>query len=167
MPKSLFERMGLVESLPDSHSQAADMVIAAAPVESLASVDSIYEQAGLSDLSRSIYRVQELREALPANLAAEDRKSAVLSAIKVFGLTAGEIVDDAARRKAALSSALKAFQGENQSRVAASEAEIADLEARIETLRQEITAVRNSLSGQGAAVESEIKVIDDIVAFVS
>lgn len=170
MPKSLFERMGLVESVSNGRTPKdtllVDPVIETVPPESLGSVTSIYEQAGLSDLSRSIFRAKELHDALPSNMSADDRKNAMLSALKVFGLSAGELMDDATRRKAALTTAVDVFRGEIQSKIAEAEDEIIALEARIDALRQEISSRKGNLDGQASAIHAEIMTIEEVVSWM-
>ncbi len=96
MKKSLFEKMGLVRSEGgDEESFDTNCVFAPAPVEilpedvevsQLENVMSIYEKGGLGDLSKSIFKVEEIKNALPKDLPRESKKVSVLGLVPLSGL---------------------------------------------------------------------------------
>ena len=62
-------------------------------------VSDIYNQNNLSDLSKSIFKVEELVNSLPKEMPNDTKKSTVLSILTSFGLTVDEVIADGNSRK--------------------------------------------------------------------
>ena len=66
-------------------------------------LDDIYAESGLSDTSRSIFKVEELIESLPKEMTTEVKRNSVLAILGSFNLTATDVMADGEKRVGVLS----------------------------------------------------------------
>ena len=81
-------------------------------------VQDVYEKNELADLSRSIFKVEQVMNSLPKEMATAVKKSTVHTILTSFGLSVDEILEDAERRKEIISTALNTVIAENDEVVA-------------------------------------------------
>ena len=77
-------------------------------------IADIYSENDLSDLSKSIFKVEELINSLPKEMPDATKKATVLSILASFGLTIDEVLADAKDRNAVIKSALGDIVNENE-----------------------------------------------------
>ena len=129
-------------------------------------VRDVYDNNELSDMSRSIFKVEELINSLPKEMPTKTKKSTVNSILNSFGLSVSEVLNDALKRTELLESAVKnvtdkydASIAENEMLIEAKKKEIADLEKDIAEKQRFISDVREN-------VEAESSRIDKLVTFI-
>lgn len=129
-------------------------------------VRDVYDNNELSDMSRSIFKVEELINSLPKEMPTKTKKSTVNSILNSFGLSVSEVLDDALKRTELLESAVKnvtdkydASIAENEMLIEAKKKEIADLEKDIAEKQRFISDVREN-------VEVESSRIDKLATFI-
>lgn len=129
-------------------------------------VRDVYDNNELSDMSRSIFKVEELINSLPKEMPTKTKKSTVNSILNSFGLSVSEVLDDALKRTELLESAVKnvtdkydASIAENEMLIEAKKKEIADLEKDIAEKQRFISDVREN-------VEAESSRIDKLATFI-
>jgi hypothetical protein len=176
MKKSLFEKIGLVKSEgddfnPDSYQsptpEPVDMLPEDTKVSDLESVSNIYEKGGLGDLSKSIYKVEEIRKALPTNLPKESMKVSVLGLMPLSGLDQTAVIEDANKRLVLLGEAFARCSSETENIVYNNENNIAELENTINELKKEISDRKLYQDNFKSMVEGEATKINNTVKFLT
>lgn len=179
----ILEKLGLVED--DGQEPQGQYEIPAEPVvtpepvaaepsvlddateSELQSVVSVYEKAGLADLSKSIYKVEELKNALPGSLDLQTIKQSVLGVMKVAGLGVEEVLTDSDRRVRVLQEAQAKQSNDIQAEITANLTEIEALEARVNELKQINNQKKKLQEEQTVAMQGELEKIQAIVKFIS
>jgi hypothetical protein len=166
----LVEEEEVIEESPESAEKAAvsdNPVIAQASEKDLASVEAIYKTTSLSDRSKSIYKVEELKNALPSSLDSQAAKQSVLGVMKVAGLGKDEVLVDSDKRITALVEAKNQMAAEVQISIQTNLDEITQVEARVNKLKQENNQKKKMQEEQEASIQREIERIEAIVKFIS
>lgn len=181
MAKSFLEKLGLVESneggnlveqfehLTRELSQdnlVPEDINVQANTETVTQPDEIYLQNNLADKSKSIFKIEEIKSVLPETLPNQAKKESVLGMMKVSGLTLNEVLDDSNQRKAVLNGVLQKYTDETINIVESCEAEIKDLEGRINSLKEQITGRKKAQESQEEIITNEVNKVDSIVEFI-
>lgn len=135
--------------------------------KNIASIEEIYAATKLDDLSRSIYKVQEIQSVLPNTLPVATKKESVLGMMKVSNLTLENVLNDADLRKGVLSQILTEASEEHLSFTEECNEEIRQLEARINELKENMIAKNLEQEQQEIIIKNELSTIDSIVNFIS
>lgn len=130
------------------------------------SVEEIYASAGLSNLERSIFKVEEIRKVLPANLPNEAKKVSVIGMMQVSNIALEEVLVDANTRVEALKTVASQFEEETNAIVTECNAQIAQHEAEIERLKSQKLARSKDQEDQEELIAEEIKKVEAIKAFI-
>lgn len=132
---------------------------------------AIYEHAGLPISPFTAEQMLDMLNSLPAELPLSTRRQTVKVTLqsmgKSLGATADTIVADASRKMAALAAYSDALSKQTAETVTSAQAEIAALEARIETQRQAITAAQQKQSEAARLCSAESDRLDDVLEFFS
>lgn len=129
-------------------------------------IADIYNQNALSDLSKSIFKVEELINSLPKEMPNETKKATVLSMLSIFGLTLDEIIADGESRFSIINSALSSIESENTDVIHSNNASIEQKKLEIQELEKD-NADRFLLIKETAdKIETEAKRIEELVKFV-
>lgn len=136
-------------------------------ITDVTSIEDIYSQAGIADLSNSIYKVEEIRSVLPSTLSTSAKKESVLGMMQVSQITPETVIEDASQRIAVLKGALHSFTNETILIVEANTAEIAELENRINALKDEINNRQLSQEQQEQLINNESAKIDSVIDFIT
>lgn len=134
--------------------------------DGVVSIKEIYEKEELSDLSKSIFKVEEIRAVVPAEIASDVRKKTVLGMLGVSGLNIESLLSDANNRILTLEGAKKAFCDSSAETILNSEAQIAELESKIDELKQSINKTKMENEAQTASIDAEINRITEIISFI-
>lgn len=129
-------------------------------------IEDIYSQNELADLSKSIFKVEELINSLPKEMPKETKKVTVLSILSSFGLTVGEVLDDGLERASIVRAALEAIVEENKNAIADNNAIIEQKKREIQELEKNNANRENVIDSTEDKVEVELKRIADLVDFV-
>ena len=135
-------------------------------LESIVPVSAIYTKEGIGDLTKSIFKVDEIRSTMPPSLPTDVRKQTALGMISVFGLDVAGLIADADLRISTLKSAQATFNENTCDSLATDESKILELEAQIDALKQGINTTKKNQELQNAAIDTEVNKINDIVKFI-
>lgn len=129
-------------------------------------INDIYNQNGLSDLSKSIFKIEELINSLPKEMPNETKKTTVLSMLSIFGLTVDEVITDGIERCSMTQSALSTITTENNTIINNNNASIEQKKLEIQELEKDNANRLMVVKDTGDKIESEIKRIEYLVKFV-
>lgn len=179
----ILEKLGLVEDdgqePQEQYEMPTEPVVTPEPVAAepsvledateseLQSVVSVYEKAGLADLNKSIYKVEELKNALPSSLDFQTIKQSVLGVMKVAGLSVEEVLTDSEHRVRVLQEAQAKQSSDIQAAITANLGEIEALETRVNELKQINNQKKKLQEEQTVAMQGELEKIQAIVKFIS
>ena len=129
-------------------------------------IEDIYNQNALSDLSKSIFKVEQTINSLPKEMPNDTKKATVLTILSNFGLTVDEIVEDGYSRQAIIRSALNAIVEENESAISTNKTIIEQKKMEIQELEKDNANRETVIKNTEDKVELELKRISDLVAFI-
>ena len=129
-------------------------------------IEDIYSQNNLSDLSKSIFKVEELINSLPKEMPNETKKATVLSILTSFGLTVEEVLADAENRKAIVQSALAVIVKDNEEAIAENNVNIEQKKKEIQEREKENAYRESVIKNTDETIEVELKRISDLVTFI-
>jgi hypothetical protein len=135
-------------------------------LEESISIEEIYGKAGLGDLSKSIFKIDDLVKALPASSTMEDKKKSIPGLLAVVGLTVEGLQADASSRTQALEGTQTAFSDETTNVVETLEAKIKDLEAQIEGCKAAIQGRKKLQETQETLIDTENKRIEELKKYL-
>ncbi|MNJ90293.1 hypothetical protein D3C87_78880 [compost metagenome] len=184
--KSFLEKLGLVEStnvvdkdiasLDAKYGQftsSNDTEFSSVPAvdvdmagEDFLDVNDIYERSNLSDLNRSIFKVDEYSKVLPEALATDVKRQSVIGILSASGLTVNELVADAQQRLSALNTVQETTANNTAEIVIEKETKITELLAAVDVLKQEINERKLSQENQDKIIKEEAIKVNNIVKFI-
>lgn len=129
-------------------------------------ISDIYNQNNLSDLSKSIFKVEELVNSLPKEMPSDTKKATVLSILSSFGLTVDEVASDGVSRKEMLDAALDEITTENENVIANNNMEIEHKKQEIQELEKDNANRESIIKNTEDKIEIETKRISDLIAFI-
>lgn len=129
-------------------------------------ITDIYNQNELSDLSKSIFKVEELINSLPKEMPNETKRATVLSILSSFGLTVDEVVDDGENRKAIIASALTSIIDENTNVINDNNVDIEQKKLEIQNLEKDNSDRSNVIKDTEDKIELETKRIEELIKFI-
>ena len=129
-------------------------------------IADIYNQNSLSDLSKSIFKIEELINSLPKEMPNETKKATVLSMLSIFGLTVEEVVADGNERCTVIDVALSAITTENNDVIDSNNASIEQKKLEIQDLEKDNAERTLIIKDTEDKVESEGKRIEGLIKFI-
>lgn len=174
----LLEKIGkaLVEEIPNSdYNPSIDLEVIpenSTPEVELDDVDTntlindVYTQNELSDMSRSIFKVEELIASLPKEMATDTKRASVLAILGSFNLTANEVVDDGAKRVGVLNGVKNKVDTDCENTIAEKEEQIEEFKKAIENLSVEIADEREKMKVSDELVSAEIAKVGALIKFI-
>lgn len=129
-------------------------------------VSDIYEQNELSDQSKSIFKIEDLMNALPKEMVTETKKNSVLSALGVFGLTSEEVVADGSKRVEILNAALNKITSEKDDAITDYQDAIESAKETIADLEKSIAKEQAELKASTETIVAEASRINKLISFV-
>ena len=171
------KKLGLVEENPDYYADdntdysngnydesSVDANVEGVTTENL--VDDIYKANSLEDLSKSIFKVDEVINSLPKEMATETKKATVLAILTSFGLTTDEVVQDGITRINFLKSAMNEILTKNNSEIESYNISIEEHKKEIEELSKYIANLVVVNKNCEDTVEQELSKIEELIKFV-
>lgn len=110
-------------------------------------IGDVYNENGLSDFSRSIFKVEELTATLPAEMPRDTKRQTVMNIMTTVGLDVDTVMADSELRIQNLSNAETAV-------VASLDEDIANGESTIESLKVQIEDCQKDISMKKAQIAS-------------
>ena len=129
-------------------------------------VADIYNQNNLSDLSKSIFKVEELINSLPKEMPSDTKKATVLSILGSFGLTVNEVVADGISRKDMLNAALDEITTDNENVIAENNTNIEFKKQEIQKLEKDNADRESVIKNTEDKIKIETKRISDLIIFI-
>lgn len=129
-------------------------------------VSDIYNQNNLSDLSKSIFKVEELINSLPKEMPNDTKKVTVLSILGSFGLTVDEVIADGISRKDMLNAALDEIATDNENVISSNNINIEVKKQEIQELEKDNANRESVIKNTEDKIEVETKRISDLIAFI-
>ncbi len=132
---------------------------------------ALYRRAGVPEAAFTAEQMLELLNSLPKELPLETKRQTVKVTLgsmgKSLGLTPETLVTDASRKVSALAAYTDHLVKETSASVAATEREIADLEAQVEEKRAAIRAMKDRQAEETEWCNQECDRLDDVLEFFS
>lgn len=189
MSKNLFERLHLVERVPDGESIPLSSVDSPPYLPDTETLEvSIYGDAevsgenhkpagegfilatyknnGLIDEEGSIFKIEELRSALPDTLPKDAQRESVKKMLTVFGLDRNVLIDDGQLRIETLICELKKYMTGKSNEILDMENQIDEAKVLIQKLEAEIQETREMAKSIDLAVEDQINHIEELCKFI-
>lgn len=129
-------------------------------------IEDIYNQNALSDLSKSIFKVEQTINSLPKEMPNDTKKATVLTILSNFGLTVDEVVEDGYSRQTIIRSALNTIVEENESAILSNKTIIEQKKLEIQELEKDNANRETVIKNTEDKVELELKRISDLVTFI-
>jgi glutamine synthetase type III len=135
-------------------------------IKNITTPEQIYITNNLSDLSNSIFRIEDMKKVLPKDLPEKAKRDSVLGIMGISNLTTESIISDANNRIAVLNKTLENFSNETISIIEDSENQISQLEEQINSLKESIINRKKSQEEQEKVIEQEKNKIQSISEFI-
>ena len=169
----LLEKMGLVERIDeepvicDEDYMVEEYVdVNTENVTQNNLIADIYNQNELSDLSKSIFKIEELINSLPKEMPNETKRTTVLSMLSIFGLTVDEVVADGEDRNTLIKAALVSITDENNDVINSNNVNIEQKKLEIQDLEKDNADRTIVIKNAENKVESEIERINGLIKFI-
>lgn len=169
------KKLGLVEDNPDycqdmsleeliCEEQNADVNVEGVTTQNL--ISDIYTANSVQDLSKSIFKVGELINSLPKEMATATKRASVLAILSSFGLTVDEVCEDGMSRTALLNSSMNEIIKENTDEIDKCNVLIEEHKKEIEKLSKTVSDLVNDNKNCNDKIEEEINKINELIKFV-
>ncbi|MNB90977.1 hypothetical protein D3C81_634410 [compost metagenome] len=135
-------------------------------LEGLIDIDTMYEKAGLQNLEKSIFKVDEFGKILPDSLPSDVKRQSVIGILTTSGLQIDALKSDADQRIGSINSVMEQFTNQTVDILNVSQNEISELELRIDELKRTITDRKALQEKQEKIADDEIEKISGIVKFL-
>lgn len=129
-------------------------------------IDDIYIQNNLSDMSHSIFKVEELISSLPKEMATDTKRASVLAILDSFNLTATEVVEDGENRKTTLCKVKEKIDVDCNNAIIDKESQIEEYKKSIEALTVEIANERGKMKHSDEIISAEIEKVKALISFI-
>lgn len=129
-------------------------------------INDVYTQNDLFDMSRSIFKVEELIASLPKEMATDTKRSSVLAILGSFNLTATEVVEDGDKRVGVLKGVKDKIDSDCKFTITEKETQIEEFKKAIEALTIEIANEYEKMKKSDEIVSAEISKVEALVNFV-
>lgn len=132
----------------------------------LVSIEEIYAKQNLSDMSKSVFKIEEFASNFPKTLPDAVRKQSVIGVLNTAGFPLETLIGDGKKRIEALTGSYSSISTDLSEKIECNVSKIAELEAEIERLKVENTESTKMDEEQRKLVEVEISKIESILKFV-
>ncbi len=126
----------------------------------------IYTKENIQDLTRSIFKVEEIKEIVPVELASDIKKKTVLGMLTVSGFNVSDLLTDASLRLTVIESAKNAFNEKADDSIREDELTIITLEEEIDRIKQNINTTKINRETQNSIIDVEVTRINNIIKFI-
>ena len=150
--------------VPVGAPQASGPVVGA---DGKVDVTAIYQRASLPTVKFTAEQAYESLHQLPAELPLEVRRQTFKVILTGVGTTPNAVVEDAARKAAAMHSFIEGMSKQSDAFVAHLESEIQSLQAKIEEARGNITRAKGSIEALTSGCTQEAEKLNEVAEFFS
>lgn len=171
---SFFEKLGLIEKIEEEpmYEEITSEVIESeidANVEGVSNenlVSDIYNANSLNDLSKSIFKVEELINSLPKEMATKTKRDTVLAILTSFGLTSDIVTEDGNTRVNLLNAALNEIISTNNNEINSCKVDVENHKKAIEELEKHIASLENENKTCNEKITEETNRVNSLINFV-
>lgn len=172
---SLLKKLGLVEDNPDYYNEMDASEVYYEEPEVKANVEGvtnenlisdIYNVNSVNDFSKSIFKVGELIDSLPKEMATDTKRSSVLAILSSFGLTVEEVCEDGISRAALLKSSMDEIVDKNTNEIEKCNSLIEEYKKGIENLSKTVATLVEDNKNCTNKIEEEITKINNLMRFI-
>ena len=173
------EKMGLVERVPKDETEEYETEEVYTPGEEVSEVEAasvdevkdtliedIYAKNNLTDMSASIFKVEDVMKSLPMEMATETKRGAVLGILTSFNLTSTDVTEDGEKRIEVLKSVQAQIEADNNAEISLRIQKIEDLKFQIENLNKEVSGLEESTKTSNELITAEVKKVQSLVDFI-
>lgn len=129
-------------------------------------INDIYAQNDLSDVSKSIFKIEELINTLPKEMPNETKKATVLSMLPIFGLVVDDIAADGRNRISIIDFARAEIIQENNEIITNNSEMIENRKVEIQELEKDNTMREAVIKDTEDKIDDEIKRINKLIDFI-
>lgn len=129
-------------------------------------VSEAYSANNLTDLTKSIFKVEELVNNFPKEMPTDTKRQTILGIMASFNLTPEEVVEDGENRIAILADTISQVKEDLDTANNTLELEIEDLKQQIAEKEQMIAANKNTIKNSTEAVDTETERVESLVKFI-
>ena len=129
-------------------------------------IGDVYTGNNLNDFTRSIFKVEELANTLPAEMPNDTKRSTVLSIMSTVGLDAESVISDGQLRAHVLDSSSEAVITELSNDIDSANSEIESLKVRIEELQKSNSAKWAQINSIKDIAKCEVARIEQLIQFI-
>lgn len=180
--RGIFETLGLVERVPEEDSggyierrytpggeEETEDLTEAESVEEVKDtlVADIYQNNNITDLSSSIYKVEDVMSSLPMEMPTDTKRKSVLGILASFSLTEESVSDDGTMRMEILESVKNQIKNKNDDEISMKVTNVENLKSQIESLQREISELQESTRTSQELIDAEVNKIQSLVSFIS
>lgn len=173
---SWFEKLGLVERVDEPDYENPELILEDLPkaeidanVEGVSNdtlISDLYKANELSDLSKSIFKVDELINSLPKEMATKTKRETVLAILTSFGLNADIVNEDGVNRINLLNAALKEMLDTYNNELTNCKETVEEHKKAIEDIEKHIAFVEQTSKSCNEKITVETNKIQTLIDFV-
>jgi hypothetical protein len=130
-------------------------------------ISDIYNENNLADMTKSIFKIQELNDTLPKEMRTDAKRTTVLGILKVSSITVDEVIEDGINRTDILNSVKSQIQADSKQKVTDANAEIESLKTKIEELQKTIALSEAETEQSTKLISDELNGIAELCKFIS
>ena len=175
---SWLEKLGLVER--DPNYEDPEMILENLPTDTMAEeidantegvssdnlISDLYHANDLNDLSKSIFKVDELINSLPKEMATKTKRETVLAILTSFGLDAEIVTEDGENRINLLYAALKEMTDTYNNELSNCKITVEEHKKAIEDIEKQIAFVEQTSKSCNEKITAETEKIKSLIEFV-
>lgn len=129
-------------------------------------VSDIYHENQMEDMSKSIFKVEELINSLPKEMPTATKLASVKSILGNFGIANETVLEDGEKREAILNSALLQIVDKMKVEISEKEQEIESYKEKISNLEKEISRLNGVMEISGNLIECELERVRKLREFI-
>lgn len=129
-------------------------------------LEDLYQANGKDDLSKSIFKVEELMKTLPKEMPSSTKRTTVLAIMGSFRLDRETAISDGNERLQILTSAKSQIIAERSTAIDENQSVIEQKKREIEELEIENARHTETINTSSSVIDSEIGMIKQLITFI-
>lgn len=129
-------------------------------------IEDIYAQNDLGDKTQSIFKVEEIMNTLPKEMATATKQATVKGIMASFGLTEEVVVEDGQHRNEILLSIEKQIKDNCENEIVNTKATIEECKKEIERLEKMIAEAETDMKISEEKIDAECARINKLIDFI-
>lgn len=130
-------------------------------------INDVYNKAGLSDLSRSIFKVEEISATLPNTLPEDTLRQSIIGVLSSFNLSVSDLVYDGKSRLDNVETCRSEAEADYNNRISNNNDQIESLKRKISDLEAENLNITESKNMMNSAAYKEEERINKLITFIN